>query len=264
MLLAIDIGNSTLKMGVFNGSADKLICNFSISTLTSRTADEYTVLIKQMLLERNISAFPKNAVISSVVPSLTSVLSDACRNICHNTPFIIGTGTKTGFPIKIDVQSQLGADIVSNAAASFSFAKPPFVVVVLGTATTVTAVNPLGQLIATVIAPGASVSLNALERSAALLTDISFTQPDAVIGKNSQDSIRSGAYWGHVFMVDGFINRIRSELCEDGESLSVIGTGGLCEKLLPACKNPIFVVPDLTLIGAASLFYLNTAGHRGK
>lgn len=262
MLLSIDIGNTNIKFGVFDGSADNMVCSFSINSNVVRTVDEYIVIIKQMLSEFSVDELPSNCVISSVVPSLTQAIYLACERICNNKPFIIGTGTKTGFQIKIDTHSQLGADIVSNTAAAFEFCKPPFVVVDLGTATTVTAINSQGQLIGTAIAPGASVSLDALEYSAALLSDVNFSAPNNIIGKNSQDSIRSGAFFGHVFMIDGFIKKLKDELCCDGEELSLVGTGGLSGAMLGYCENEFKIVPDLTIRGAASLFYHNTGGSR--
>ena len=258
MLICVDIGNTNTKFGVFDGSPDALVCSFSISTTNKRTSDEYALLIKQLLLDNSVCAMPDCFCISSVVPSVTSDISAALYKICNNDPFIISTGTRTGYPIRIDVQSQLGADIVSNTAAALNIVKPPFVVVDVGTATTVTAVDSDGALIGTVIAPGASISVDALNNSAALLTEIPFNKPDTVIGKNSQDSIRSGAFYGHVYMIDGFVRQIREEICKNGEKLGLVGTGGLASKLLPSCRNKFIIDPYLTLKGAASLFYLNT------
>jgi len=256
MLLVIDIGNTNINIGVFAGSQSELLFSFAISATCRRTPDEFTLLIKNILREHSIDTI-SSAVISSVVPSITTDVSVACKNISGSNPFIIGAGTHTGFPIKIDVQSQLGADIVSNTAAAFEFCKPPFAVIDVGTATTVTAVNSDGQLVGTVIAPGASVSLDALNASCALLTDVSFTCTDSIIGKNSTDSIRSGAFYGHIYMIDGFINQIREELCKCGETLDLVGTGGLSEKILSFCGNKPRIVPNLTLIGAAALYYNN-------
>lgn len=258
MLLAIDIGNTNIKFGLFDSSADNMLFSFSASSASNRTADEFLLLIKQMLSFNSICECVTDCVISSVVPSLTTTVSSACVSLCNKNPFIIGSGTRTGFPIKIDVQSQLGADIVSNTAAAFTSLKPPFAVVDVGTATTVTCIDPSGQLIGTVIAPGAQISLDALQTTCALLTDTSLSCPDAVIGKNSQVSIQSGSFWGHVYMIDGFIRRLREELCGDGEKLSLIGTGGLSEVILPFCRNKFILYPHLTLKGAASLFFYNT------
>lgn len=255
MLIAVDIGNTNIKFGVFDGSCEKLISMFSVSSAAVRTADEYKFIIKNFLGDDIIA---DASVISSVVPHITVPISEALASVCSKQPFIIGTGTRTGFPIRIDVQAQLGADIVSNAAGAFGFCrlKPPFAVVDMGTATTVTCVNSDGALIGTVIAPGADTSLTALLKSAALLSDAPLSKPSELIGKNSYDSIRSGAYYGTVYMIDGFIRNVRSCLCQGGDELTLVGTGGLCD-ILEDCRNKFTVVPDLTLRGAAALFYLN-------
>ncbi|MBQ3528725.1 MAG: type III pantothenate kinase [Clostridia bacterium] len=257
MLLAFDIGNTNIKVGVFNDSCENMICSFAISSATIRTSDEYYLLIKQMLSDYSVFDKLNASVISSVVPSITESISNAVFKICNRKPFVIGSGTRTGFPIKIDVQAQLGADIVSNTAAAFLCRKPPFVVVDLGTATTVTAVDSSGCLVGTSIIPGATVSLNALNSSAALLSDTTLNTPVSIIGKNSHDSICSGVYYSNVFAIDGFINALTKELCKNGEKLAVIGTGGLSEVILPACRDDFLVAKDLTLKGAAHLFYCN-------
>jgi len=257
LLLAFDIGNTNIKVGVFNDSCENMICSFAISSATIRTSDEYYLLIKQMLSEYSVFDKLNASVISSVVPSITESISNAVSKICNRRPFIIGSGTRTGFPIRIDVQTQLGADIVSNTAASFLTCKPPFVVVDLGTATTITAVDCNGCLIGASIIPGATVSLNALNSTAALLSDIALKKPVYLIGKNSQDSICSGVYYSNVFAIDGFIDSLAKELCKNGETLDLIGTGGLCDVILPECRNNFRTVNNLTLMGAAHLFYSN-------
>ena len=263
MLLAADIGNTSIKFALFDGDCEKLIYRFSVSSRTERTSCEYVLLIESFLNSffsksaTNFSATELNSsVISSVVPHITETVSEALTKICKKPPFIIGAGTRTGFPIRIDVQSQLGADIVSNACAAFRICKPPFAVVDMGTATTVICVDCDGALVGAVIAPGADVSLKALLDSAALLTDVPLSCPDKLIGKNSYDSIRSGAFFGTVYAIDGFIRNIRETLCKDGEKLSLIGTGGSA-RLLEHCRNKFTVVPDLTLKGAAALYYTN-------
>ena len=133
MLLVIDIGNTNIKLGVFDSSQSIALFTFAVSSSPRRTPDEYAWLIKSILRDNSLDRIDA-VVISSVVPSLCKALSDAAVRICGYEPFIIGSGTHTGFPIKIDIQAQLGADIVSNAAAAFSVCEPPFVIVDVGTA----------------------------------------------------------------------------------------------------------------------------------
>ncbi len=263
MLLCIDIGNTNINFGVFDGDCDNFVCSFAISSLTKRTSDEFSFIIKQMLSQAS-QELPHSCCISSVVPSVTPIVSEACEKLFSRPPFVIGTGTRTGFPIKIDIQSQLGSDIVSNAAAAFACAKPPFVVVDVGTATTVAVVDGSGKLVGTVIAPGAVISLQALNTSCALLSDVSFGCSSHVVGKNSQNSIKSGAFWGHVYMIDGFVENIASEISVAPSDLTLIGTGGMAESVLPYCKNNFTIIPDMTLKGAAALFYQNTCAGRSN
>lgn len=256
MLLAIDIGNTNIKLAVFKMNEIQPLLRFAVSTVCKRTSDEYTLLFRQILHE-NFFDTPSAAVITSVVPSITPDIIKAAVSITGKQPFIIGTGTHTGFQIKIDILSQLGADIVANTAAATNFVKAPFAIVDVGTATTFTAVNSEGHLIGTIIAPGATVSLDALSSVGAQLTDVSFGKPRSIIGKNSRDSIMSGAFNGHVCMIDGLIAKIKKELCPCGETLSLVGTGGLSESILPECRDKFSIFPDLTLAGAALLYYNN-------
>lgn len=256
MLLAVDIGNTNIKFGFFEDNSSTAVFKFSVSSDAMRTADEYRLLIKSFLNDYGAAALPDSSVIASVVPHLTTPIVSALSELCKRKPFIIGTGTRTGFPIRIDVQSQLGADIVANAAAALKLVKPPFVVVDMGTATTITCVDSSGALAGTIIAPGTFVALQSLLDNAALLTDVPLTPPDTIIGKNSYDSVRSGAYLGTVYMIDGFIRNLRETMCNDGEKLSLVGTGGLSD-ILSHCRNKFTVVENLTLVGAAELFFSN-------
>ncbi len=258
MLLAVDIGNTNIRFGIFEGNADLMTCSFAIASSPVRTTDEYYFIIKQMLSEFS-GIFPDRSVISSVVPSITDRIAAAVSKLCNKEPFMIGSGTRTGFPINIDIQSQLGADIVSNTAYAFELANPPFIIVDLGTATTVTAVDSERRLLGTAIIPGAAVSLNALSSECALLTDVSLKRPKSIIGKNSQDSICCGSFLSHVYAIDGFVREIRNMLCNSSKECVLLGTGGLADVILPSCENRFFIINDMTLRGAAQLFYNNTA-----
>ncbi len=258
MLLSIDIGNSSIKFGVFDlkdPSTSK--CNFSLSSIKSRTADEYELLIRQFLSAYNCSDSIHHAVISSVTPSVIYSIQNAAYKICASVPFIIGSGTHTGFKIKIDDPAELGADMVSNTAAALTMCEAPVVIADLGTATTLAAVNRNKELIGSIIIPGAGLSLDALSNTAELLSKVSFKRPKNLIGTNSADSITSGVINGNIFMIDGFIRNLREQLCEDREKLSLIATGGYCHSIIPYCRNKFNIVDDLTLIGAALLYKRN-------
>ncbi len=257
MLLAIDIGNSSISVGVFDiENAPVLISDFKI---TSRdfSADEYTVRIQDFL--NRSSAKVSCAVISSVVPSLTDALSRAAFNICGKKPFIIASGIRTGFGIKIKNPEQLGTDIVCNVAAALNSSESPLVILDMGTATTITIVDYTKSVLGTIIIPGLKISLDALYDSAAQLSDISLDISPEIIGKDTRSSVCSGIINGNALMIDGFIRNIRDELNlkESGQKLSLIATGGLSELILPHLRNKFSFDKNLTLRGLAVLYCRN-------
>jgi len=281
MLLALDIGNSSISVGVFDLSAEKAepVHQFKISA-KNLSADEYALQIYHFLKLKNI--FPAeqsmysesnassnicgrihHAVIASVVPSMTPVLCKAAEMLTRTSPFIICAGIKTGFGIRIKNPEQLGSDIVANAAWAVEHISAPFVILDVGTATTLTVVDSSKNLLGTIIMPGLQVSLQALSGSAAQLSDISLTAPDVLIGRDSAESVRSGVVNGHCLMIDGFLRNIRESLAEKGENnkLSLISTGGLSNIILPHLRNKFANIDSLTLLGAAKIFALNYKKH---
>lgn len=136
MIIAADIGNTNIKFGVFDGSADNMLYGFTVSASSVRSSDEYRLLINYFLKEKFTEVTFDGSVISSVVPALNVPVAEALTVICGRKPFFVGSGTKTGFPIKIDVVSEIGSDIVSNVARAHGLLSPPFAVVDMGTAIT--------------------------------------------------------------------------------------------------------------------------------
>ena len=298
MILAMDIGNSSISCGIFkypvcmpvgteNCSAECL-CRFKIAA-RNISVDEYILLFCQFLrmyrvrpAESFVScmpgfsdlyAEPENAdpenvrdacVIASVVPELTETISRVARKLTGFQPLLVGQGIRTGFGIKIRNPEQLGADIAANAAGAFLFTEPPFVILDVGTATTITYVNCNKELAGTIIIPGLTVSMAALTDSAALLSNVSLERPQELLGKNTSESIRSGVVGGHILMIDGFLRNIREQYAdENGErKLGLIATGGLAEAILPFCRNKFQYVADLTLLGEVSLFLKNYPGKK--
>ena len=256
MFLAVDIGNSAVKFAVFRDAASPL-CHFKISASPARSSDEYRLIIRRFLAESDPALSVSAAVIASVVPSLTAPISRAAEEISGAKPFLIGAGTHTGFPIRIGIHAQLGADLVANVAAAKEILAPPFVVLDLGTATTFTAVDRSGCLSGAVIHPGLSVCLDALARSAALLAETPLSGPSSLIGTTSDTSVQSGLIFGHAAMIDGLLDRLESELCPEGETLSLVATGGCAGQVLPYCSRRIPVSDDLTLRGSAILYEKN-------
>lgn len=284
MLLALDIGNSSISVGVFDLSSEmspEPIHQFKISA-KGLSSDEYALQIYQFLRLKNI--YPGNvssadrfglfessdslddsirrihhSVIASVVPSITPVIAKAAELLTGSSPFMICAGVKTGFGIRIKNPEQLGADIVSNAAWAVDSLSAPFVILDVGTATTLTVVDSSKNLIGSIIMPGLQISLQALAGSAAQLSDITLSIPESLIGRDSVEAVRSGIVNGHCLMIDGFIRNIRESLVGKNEKnkLSLISTGGLSHIVLPYLRNKFTNVDSLTLLGAAKLFLLN-------
>lgn len=261
MILVFDIGNSSICFGVadLSGERTELKMRSKIATAPPRSADEYVLLIRDILYLHSVDATQiKAAAISSVVPELTAVIAAAAAAFTGSRPLIIGPGVRTGLSIHVDSQTQLGTDIVSNAVASLNHAVPPVVIVDLGTATTLTAVDAFSTMIGAIICPGIRVSMQALSASASMIGGSDFLRPPALIGKNTHDSVNSGVINGHVLMIDGFVRELRQLLAVDEETkLSLIATGGLAEFVVPYCRNKFKVIPDLTLLGVAEIFRRN-------
>lgn len=271
MLLAIDIGNSSISVGVFTVSADSAPQSVTTFKINSRdfSADELTLYLKDFLSRSHIYTAMDNpdncdrvldaSVVSSVVPKLTGVVSVAMQKLCGKPPFIISNGIRTGFGIQIKNPEQLGTDIVCNSAAAITLANGPLVVLDMGTATTISVIDKNLTIVGTIIAPGVQISLDALYESAAQLSDNVMDQNIPLIGKDTKSSISSGVILGSAFMIDGFLRNIREELhCkETAEKLSLIATGGLAPMVLPYLKNKFVYVDSLTLQGAALLYQKN-------
>lgn len=281
MLLAIDIGNSSVSFGVFavssiNPAGFDMIHSFKIAA-RAMTADEYALLICDFLKINHICPSPASmysnyfctgadydlfvdaAAIASVVPSLTEELCKAAELITGKKPFVVEAGIKTGLNIRINNPTQLGADIVANAAYATAVAELPLVVLDVGTATTLTVVDTDRNILGTVIMPGLAVSLAALAGAAAQLNDIALAAPGVLIGKDSVESVQSGVVNGHAIMIDGFIRNIREQYPEltTDRKLSLISTGGLSGVVLPHMRNKFIDYPTLTLSGIAYLFSQN-------
>ena len=247
MLFAVNIANSNLTFGVFDGNGT-LILKSCVNAEKNKSADEYAVLFAQILDLRGFDrSLVNDAILSSVVPSLTRAVADAIKLLFDTAPIEVGPGIKTGLQIRIDQQTQLGADLVASAVAAISEFRPPMAIVELGHATTVTVINREGVLEGVLIAPGVRMSMDALAHSDAELPEVSILPPKRLIGKNTQDSMRSGVLCGHAAMLEGLIERVREELGE--ETLCVVATGEHLESVQPFLKINVEAVADLTLRG---------------
>lgn len=252
MILVTDIGNTNIVFGVFDG--DRLVFESRVDTNRHRMADQYSVIIMQIFDLYGVDKEDiDGAVISSVVPPVSDQLKLSVQKLLGITPLMVGAGVKTGVDIRIDDPSTLGADMACGAAAAKELYPLPCIVIDLGTATKVFAVDKNGAMIGGIIAPGVKISLEALAGGAASLPMISLEGHAPVIGTNTVDSMRSGALYGHAGMLDSFIDRFQEEL---GEA-TVVATGGFIHVLKDYCKHKFVVNPQLVMDGMRIIYNKN-------
>lgn len=253
MILCVDIGNSNITLGGF----DKDVLTFvaELSTDTSTTSDEYAVKILNVL---NIHGIEKKAIagaaISSVVPQLNSTVIDAIRYIYDFTPLVIGPGIKTGINIHCDVPSSVGSDLICASAAAHFIYKKTSLVIDMGTATKMIAVDENGTFVGVSIIPGVLTGLNALCEQTAQLPHISLKAPQTVIARNTADCMRSGVIFGHASMVDGMIERIKSEF---DKNISIYVTGKYSTVIVPHCTHEMTLDEYLVLKGLNIIYQKN-------
>ncbi len=253
MILAIDIGNSNIRLGGFE--ADELAFVASMATDTSATEDEYAIRILGALSLYAVSKSQISAVvIGSVVPQLSAVISRAAERIFGARALTVGPGVKTGIGIRCDMPSSVGADLIAATVAAHFIYGSPSLIIDLGTATKIIAVSKDGAFIGASIAAGAMMGLNALANETAQLPKVSLDAPSAVIGKNTADCMKSGIVFGHAAMIDGMIDRICEEL---GEKPSVYVTGGYSSVILPYCKHKVTHDEHLVLKGLNLIYKKN-------
>ena len=254
MLLAIDIGNSNIHVGYFE--KDKLICKFNLGTKSSYSIDEYALYLRLLAKENNIDISQAEAIIiGSVVPSVTDKIKNALKKLTSSPIMTVGPGIKTGFSIKLDDPSQLGADLAANAAGAISIAKSPVIIVDLGTATTVSAIDKTKSYVGCYIMPGIQMGLDALH-STELLPEVFADKAVPIVGKNSVDSMRAGVTFGTIMACEGFIDAYISELDLPSDT-KIIVTGGYAQDLLSYFAKRITYVEDLTLKGLNVIYNTN-------
>ncbi len=222
MLLAIDIGNTNITLGLFDG--DRLAARWSIASSASPTAVEFAVALRDLFSSAGfeISSL-EGCVVCSVVPALNGSVREALEGCASGPVRIVGEDIEAGVAVLVENPSEVGADRLVNAAAGFSIHKAALIIVDLGTAVTFDVVTAKGEYAGGVIAPGIGISSEALFTKTALLPKVEPARPERVIGRNTADCIRSGLYWGFVGLIDGIIERMTGEL---GYAPLIIATGG--------------------------------------
>ena len=256
MLLCIDIGNTNIKLGLFD--KDKLRAHWRIATDRNRLTDEYAMLLLDLFAASEIKIDSVTGVaISSVVPTLAPAFAELSKSYLKQTPVIIGPGIKTGISIRTDNPAEVGADLIVNAVAAREIVPrgTPMIIIAFGTATAFCAVSAQGDFVGVAIAPGVVTGAESLFRFAAKLPQVELTRPPHAIGKNTVHSIQSGLVFGYAGLVEGLVKRIRDEL---GKSARVIATGGLAELIAAETGVIDAVEPNLTLLGLRLIYAMNS------
>jgi type III pantothenate kinase len=254
MLLAIDVGNSNIVVGVFDG--ERLVADFRLRTHAHATGDELGLTIIGLLRSREVEpASIAGVVVSSVVPSLSRSIEGLARTFFGLTPMVVGPGVRTGMRILYDDPRQVGADRIVNAIAAFRRYGGPAVLVDFGTATTFDAISAQGEYLGGAIAPGMLISLEALVAHAAKLSRVDLVAPSSVIGRTTTASMQAGMVFGYVGLIEGLVNRMRKEL---GPGTRVIGTGGIAELIASETECIEVVDQRLTLDGLRFIHELNS------
>ncbi len=253
MLLCIDIGNTNVTMGVYDG--EDLVAHWRLSTDHQKMPDEYGLLLLNMLAHRGIPAENISGIaLASVVPPLTDTFREMVVAYLGVTPLIVDTGVRTGVSVRYDPPRDVGADRIVNVAAAYRLYGGPGCIVDFGTGTTFDALSEKGEYLGGAIAPGIRVAAEALFQRAAKLPRIDLRAPRRAVGSNTLDAMRSGIVFGYVGLVEGMVARFRREL---GEGMRVIATGGLADVIAAETDIIEVVEPWLTLKGLRLIYLLN-------
>ena len=255
MLLVMYIGNTNVKIGIFKG--DKLTSSWRVSTIASHTADEYGMVIYD-LLRQSGSKFEdiKGAVMSSVAPSLNYTIEHMCSYYTGKKPLIVDAKTKLGIEIRYDNPSELGADRMVGAAAAFKFYGGPVIVIDFGSATTFNLVTKDGVYLGGAIAPGIKTATESLVNTAAKLPRIELTTPDNIVGTSTRSCMQSGIIYGYAGMVKYLVEKYKA--LPEMQGAKVIATGGLSE-LIDKVEPDIIDITDraLALKGLKYIYDIN-------
>ena len=253
MLLAVDIGNTNIKLGIFDG--DEIRVNFHLATHVDRTADEYAVIILSLLRQNKIETSDiKEGAISCVVPPLVTVFNELFEMYFHIKPLVIGPGVKTGVRIRFENAREVGGDRVSNTAGALSLYKAPIIVVAMGTATVFDTISKDREYLGGAISPGIAIAAEALYSRTAALPRVELVRPKKAIGTNTVLAMQSGIIFGYTGLIDGVVTRIQEEL---GEKATVVATGGYAGVIAKEARTIDKVNQNLTLIGIKVIYDAN-------
>lgn len=260
MLLAVDVGNSNISLGIFQNSILRMKAKISVKT--RRSADEYAAVLYDLMRMNHIAREEiKGCILASVVPELTGLVEDAARIVTGTQVLRVGPGIRTGFRIRIDDPSQLGGDLAADTLAALTEYGAPLVVIDAGTVTTIIAVDRNRTYLGGCILPGIRPSAMLLKEATALLPSIELgSGEDACLGRNSADAMRCGLLLGSAMMVDGFLDRYTALPGMAGAKC--VATGGSADLATAHCRREIIRDPDLTLKGLRYLYEANRPKRR--
>jgi type III pantothenate kinase len=263
VLLAIDVGNTNVSLGVFDyaGGQATLAHHWRLGTHREQTSDEVAIFVRALFEQSSRSVSDvTDVILSSVVPPLVPIWERVCSKLFDRPPLMIGPGVRTGMPIRYENPREVGADRIVNAIAAVELMGTPVIAVDFGTATTFDCVSEQGEYLGGAIFPGIHISMEALFDRASMLHRVEIARPRSVIGRTTTESLQSGLLFGYAGMVDSMIVRIREELPE----ARVVATGGLAQRIASETTTIERVEPFLTLEGLRSLFEKNRMDREGS
>ena len=255
MLLAVDIGNTNIALGVFEG--EQLRATWRMATNVNQMADEYAALLINLLRHQGLETSDiKDIALCSGVPPLTTTFIELSERYIHAEPLVVGSGIKTGVRIRMDNPREVGADRIVDAAAAHHLYRSPVIIVDFGTSTTFDTVSGEGDYLGGAVAPGIAIAAEALYARATALPRVELVHPKQAIGTNTITAMQSGIVFGYVGLIEGIVARIQKEL---GEKALVVATGGYAKLIANETKVIDKVNPDLTLIGLRLIYLMNKA-----
>jgi type III pantothenate kinase len=252
MLLAIDIGNTQIALGIWNG--EEWLHEWRLRTLQDRTSDEYGILIRNLLQDAGLTDAIEAVILASVVPSLTMTFRQLSQTNLAINPIIVDSELDTGIIIQTENPKEVGADRIVNAVAAFYSYKKPAIVIDVGTAATFDVVSSKGELLGVAIAPGLGVAADALAQRAAQLQQVPLIAPPNAIGRNTIHAMQSGLIYGYVSLIEGMVERLVAEHPDSNQEILIIGTGGLINLLAPHTSVINHVDQVLTLTGLRIIY----------
>ena len=257
MILVLDIGNTNIKLGAFEG--EKLIGTWRISTNLRRTSDEYGIFVTELLKTSNITPDDIEGIImSSVVPGINFTIEHMLTDYIHKKPIMVGAGIKTGLNIKIDNPKETGGDIICDAVSAIKRYGGPVITIDFGTATTICATNEKNEFLGGCILAGVKVSSDALSERAANLPSVALDLPESILGKNTIQCMQAGLLYGYIGQIEYIIGKMKTE--KGFENAKVIATGGLAKTIAVHTKAIDIVDSRLTLEGLRIIYNMNKEG----